>query len=412
MRSLLFPPDATRRDWAFDIALAASVALAQIAVSLWLGETYGTRTLWGLAMCLMLCFTLGLRRHSPLLALAAASVLGLAHLVLLNHPTPALAVVPLISFAVARWVPGLASRSVLAVGFVASVAAPVRWFGTGGYIRVAEGASVLAFTFGCLCFAAVVTPYILGRRSRETDEATAQALDAARERYAAASIEREQQMRLVEGNARATIARELHDVVAHSLSIMIVQAEGGRALATKNPDAAARALDTIAEVGRESLTEMRRIVGVLRSGVSVDAEADFSPAPSLAEVPALVARTNGIADLRVTGTPRPVSPALELTAFRVVQEALTNVIKHAGPDAHAHVELRYGPTRLEVEIVDDGEGFDDEAAGGNGLVGMRERVASMGGTLWTGPLQTSAEPRGYRVYASLPARPADERGRP
>jgi DNA-binding NarL/FixJ family response regulator len=125
------------------------------------------------------------------------------------------------------------------------------------------------------------------------------------------------------------IARELHDIVAHSLSVMIVQAEGGRAAATRKPEVAAEALDTIAETGREALHEMRRIVGVLRAGPNEE-PASYAPAPTLEEIPDMVARTSDRITLVVQGNPQPVSQALALTAYRVTQEALTNFLKHAG----------------------------------------------------------------------------------
>lgn len=413
-RDAIFPAGATRRDWLVDATLAATLALAQLASGRLLGAAYVPQTPWEGLVCLAMVAALVFRRHAPLLAFALVALFGVAHLSTLNHPTFSLVAVPLVAYAVPRWVPGPLARAVLVVGAAASVAGPYRWFwAPDGYLsggRGYEGAQngVLAFTFACLCFGAVATPYVLGRRAAEGEDARARELETERERFARAAVEREQRARLDEASTRAQIARELHDVVAHSLSIMIVQAEGGRALARKNPDAAGHALDTIAEVGRESLQEMRRIVGVLRGS---PAGADFAPAPRLADIPDLVHRTSELADLRVDGTPGAVSPALELTVYRVVQEALTNVLKHAGPDAHAHVALRYSPAGIAVEVLDDGVGTRGVPADapGNGLRGMRERVAAMGGALTAGP---RADAPGFAVRATLPLSPDAAGARP
>ncbi len=399
-RDLLFPPGATKRDWAVDCAVATTLAVAQVAGGQVLGDAYATMTRWELFVCLGMAGVLVFRRHSPLLTLGLVTIFGIAHLSALNHPTVSLAAVPLASYAVARWVPGLASRVTLVVGLAASLLGPHRWFlDQRAYLPFSAQSGVLFFTFACLCFGAVATPYIIGRRVLEGEDARTRDLEAERERFARATHAREQQARLAEAATRTMIARELHDVVAHSLSIMIIQAEGGRAIARKNPDAATAALDTIADVGRESLHEMRRIVGVLRGGTP----ADYAPAPTLADIPDLVARTSDRATLTVTGEPQHRTPALELTLYRVVQEALTNFLKHAGPNAHAGVALTYTATRMSAEITDDGRGLPPDAdapeAGGNGLRGMAERVASMGGVLEAGP---RADGPGFRVSASLP----------
>ena len=154
-------------------------------------------------------------------------------------------------------------------------------------------------------------------------------------------------------------------------------------------------LDTIAETGREALLEMRRIVGVLRQ----DTDAEFSPSPGLIEIPDLVEKSGAKVELRVTGAEPVVSQTLGLVVYRVVQEALTNVLKHAGPSAHATVDLTYSPTAIHVEILDDGYGDAVQGDGrGHGLQGMRERVTSMGGQLSAGPRKEG----GFCVIANLP----------
>jgi signal transduction histidine kinase len=199
---------------------------------------------------------------------------------------------------------------------------------------------------------------------------------------------------------RRRIARELHDVVAHHVSVMGVLATGARRLLRRDPDTTDEALGTIEETSRTTLREMRRLLDVLRT----DAEptADLAPQPGLAGIEALVeqVREAGLpVSLRVDGQPTRLDPGVALTIYRIVQEALTNALKHAGP-ATAEVRLRFGVHALSVEVADTGRGPRlNGAALGHGLVGMRERVALYGGTLRTG----SRTGGGYRVYAKIPA---------
>nr|WP_281353563.1 sensor histidine kinase [Phytoactinopolyspora mesophila] len=217
-------------------------------------------------------------------------------------------------------------------------------------------------------------------------------------------VEREQEARLAAADERARIAREMHDVVAHSLSVVIAQADGGRYAANDDPKAAVRACTTISQTGRSALTEMRRLLGVLRTE-----DGDVrAPAPGLANLDDLVA---GIQDsglpvrFTTTGTVRPVSSGIELAIYRIVQEALTNVLKHAGPDATAEVRLDWTPAGLLLSITDDGRGaaadssLRNEAAGaGNGIPGMSERAALYGGKLQAGPVLGG----GFVVRARIP----------
>jgi Signal transduction histidine kinase len=199
---------------------------------------------------------------------------------------------------------------------------------------------------------------------------------------------------------RQRIAREMHDIVAHGLSVMIVQADGARFAAPSDPEAATTALATIAATGRSSLAEMRRLLSVLRDDTAPLPEA---PQPGLRDITALV-RTMAETGREVRLTVRGDVPddaggdAVGLTAYRTVQEALTNVMKHAGDDATAWVTLTVEPRQVVVEVLDDGPGGDAELGSGHGLRGMAERVEMVGGHLHTG-----ADPRGgFRVLATLP----------
>jgi signal transduction histidine kinase len=206
---------------------------------------------------------------------------------------------------------------------------------------------------------------------------------------------------------RARIARELHDVVAHHVSVMTVQAGAARRILDRDPDSAREALSTIEGLGRTALSEMRRIVGVLRTERDPDhAGRELSPQPGLHEIGGLIDRvreTGLMVQLWIEGEPRTLSPGVDLAVYRLVQEALTNTLKHAGPQARAWVRIHYAAQGVNVEIEDDGRGA---AAGlpangenrGHGLVGMRERVALYGGDLRIGP-RTGG---GFEVRARFP----------
>lgn len=203
------------------------------------------------------------------------------------------------------------------------------------------------------------------------------------------------------GDERRRIARELHDVVAHHVAVMGVLATGARRAAAREPAAAESALATIEETGRTALREMRRLLDVLRS--ESEPAGELAPQPGLAAIGALVeqVREAGLpVTLVIEDEPGPLDPGVALSVYRLVQEALTNVLKHAGPAA-AQVRIGQDQTFLFVEVVDTGHGPAPDPAGGpgHGLVNMRERVTVYGGTLWTGPRPGG----GFRVYAKIPA---------
>jgi signal transduction histidine kinase len=210
---------------------------------------------------------------------------------------------------------------------------------------------------------------------------------------------REQDARRAIAEERARIARELHDVVAHSVSVMTVQTSAVRRLLTPEQEKERHALLTVEQTGREALAEMRRLVGVLRSD---DHEAPaLAPQPGLAEVGTLVAhaKETGLqVDLQIEGQPVRLPAGIDLTAYRLVQEGLTNAIKHASAE-HAEVCVRYASGHVEVEVVDDGRGVNGRSSsGGHGLLGMRERVSIYRGDLDVGPRAEG----GFRLRARLP----------
>ncbi|MES9540076.1 MULTISPECIES: sensor histidine kinase [unclassified Actinomadura] len=209
---------------------------------------------------------------------------------------------------------------------------------------------------------------------------------------------------------RSRIARELHDVVAHHVSVMTVQAGAARRIIDRDPGSAREAMSTIEEVGRTALSEMRRIVGVLRTDRDTERPGrELAPQPGLGDLGELLehVRETGLSvQLWMEGEARPPSPGVDVAAFRLIQEALTNTLKHAGPQARAWVRLYYGDRDLTVEIEDDGRGTATFMAGngdnpGHGLVGMYERVALYGGELKIGPRVGG----GFGVRARFPLEP-------
>ena len=219
-----------------------------------------------------------------------------------------------------------------------------------------------------------------------------------RERAERLEREREANARAAVAEERTRIAREMHDVVAHSLSVMVVQAEAAEEMIGIDPERARKPLSAVQETGRTALTELRRMLGVLRE---IDEGPDLAPQPGLAGLDALVAhvRDAGLpVTVRVEGEPRPLSPTGDLQAYRIVQEALTNTLKHAGP-ARAEVLVRYEPDEVVLEVTDDGRGYDPATDGrGHGLIGMRERVAVCGGEMRAGRRPQG----GFEVVARLP----------
>jgi signal transduction histidine kinase len=205
----------------------------------------------------------------------------------------------------------------------------------------------------------------------------------------------EERVRTATAQERTRIARELHDAVAHAMSVMVIQAEGADELLTRDPERARVALGRIQDTGRNGLSEMRRLLDVLRQDEAT-ALAPQRGIPALEPLVADVCAAGLPVELTVIGTPRSVSAGVDISAYRIVQEALTNAMKHACASA-VSVHVRYGE-QLELEVSDDGVGVVGRSADGHGLLGMRERAALFGGTLDAGP----AAGGGFRVRATLP----------
>ena len=225
------------------------------------------------------------------------------------------------------------------------------------------------------------------------------------ERARRLEVERDQQARLAAAAERTRIAREMHDIIGHNLSVITGLADGGRYAAARSPERAAQALDAIGTTSREALAELRRLLGVLREDPATGTDAVRDPQPSLADLDTLLAGVTdaGLPVRAVTagapgrGTP-PLSAGAQLTVYRCVQEALTNTLRHAGAGATASVLLAYGEGELTVEVTDSGTGGPAVPGTGQGLTGMRERAALYDGTLEAGPLPAG----GWRILLRLP----------
>lgn len=245
-------------------------------------------------------------------------------------------------------------------------------------------------------FIATLIGITVGNRRRYTDALIARAHDLARER--------DQQTQLVAAAERARIAREMHDIVSHGLTVMITLAEGSAATAERDPVRAAQTMRNVSEAGRDALGEMRRMLGVLNQ--ATDDEAGRSPQPDIAGIPDLVDgfREAGLPVSLTTVGALIAGPALELAVFRVVQEGLTNVLRHAGAPHRVDVRIEHRDRTVDITVDDDGEATLSRMSGsGRGLAGLRERVALYGGTLDAGPRPG----RGWRLHAVLRTEPID-----
>lgn len=329
------------------------------------------------------------RRRHPwpvFLVVAAASALQAA---LYDEPTVGQLAFPVAVYSVARWAPRWQGVAALLVGYAGALVAATRWlFGFGAGDLTPGNLAPYTVTIGAIVTAAWALGWAAQSRERYVASLVARAEQA--ERMA------EREVELAARDERSRIAREMHDVVAHGLSVIVVQADGARYAAAKDPAVAVGTLETISAAGREALTEMRRLLGLLREG-----DTGVAPQPGLDDVRHLVDEARA-AGTRVTADlPEPapdVPDGVGLAAYRIVQEALTNVRKHAGPDAAVDVRVAVGAA-VVIDVRDDGRGAAAHADGrGLGLVGMRERAAVHGGTLEAGP----APGGGFAVSARLP----------
>ncbi|WP_353708668.1 sensor histidine kinase [Cellulosimicrobium sp. ES-005] len=435
-------------DLTVTLVLAVVFVPASAAFSSAGASGVGTSGGWAAFWAALLLAPLPWRRSNPLASSITVYSVALVHLLagyFLIFPADFAVLVALYSVTVygPRW----AHRTAIVSSLVGAVVLGVALGLMSG--RLTDLATMVFFTsaFGGMTFLAVWAFGLVRRSRRET-------IAALVDRAERLEVERDQQAQIATAAERARIAREMHDIVAHSLSVIIAQADGGRYAAAHDPDAATRALATVSETGRTALADMRRLLGVLRTeqprvaappGAAVGpggtlalpgrgpvgappagspygpaapghpapasgatAALERAPQPDTADLETLVAQVRD-SGMRVSfvrvGQARPLPPGAGLTVYRVCQEALTNVLKHAGPDPEVTVVVRWGATTLDLEVEDDGRGASAAAAahqearpGGYGVLGMRERAALFGGSVQVGPRPGG----GFRVHLRIP----------
>jgi signal transduction histidine kinase len=374
-----------RYPWLLDIGVAAAVALVSLPAMVRTDEDRP----WVWALDVALVVPLIWRRKAPVAVFAVLAVVGLVQWAAGVHLGADVALLVAL-YTIAAYRPrrmALAAGAVLGVG---AVLAATR-FAPAGDDVVAS----LIFLSGLVVAAFFIGTSVQNRRAY---------LAALVERANWLERERDAEARLAAVAERASIARELHDTVAHSLTVVITLAEAASATVPADPAAAQGAMGQVATTGRDALTEMRRLLGVLRAdetGAPADA-ADRAPAPGLDRIDELIgsARAAGLpVRLTVSGRPRRLPSTMDITAYRTVQESLTNALRHAAEPTKVQVELRWSDARLAIDVTDDGRPAGRRApGGGHGLTGMRERLAVFGGSLSTGPGTNG----GWHVAAVLP----------
>jgi signal transduction histidine kinase len=370
---------------AADAVLAIAVFLATVFVTEGPGDALAIRTIGDVPIPALLDFAVASaalywRRRAPLIVLGVALTAWAA--------------------TIGSGYADLGGVAIIALYSVGRYATEERW----GLVGVAAAIVVLNVDgltdpapWGEAAFGGVVmfAAWYVGRRLRLRQERATQLL---REQAAEA--------RRIVTEERTRIARELHDVVAHRVSLMTVQAGAARAVAAEDPAGALRAMGAVEEAGRQALGELRHLLGVLRPETDLDG---LGPQPGLADLPRLAEQIRGAGvdvSLATEGVPAELPARVDLFAYRIVQEALTNVLKHAGPGARTQVRLSTDRSGIVIEVLDDGHGavvmagsgVDPGSPRGHGIVGMRERALLLGGTLDAGPRPGG----GFRVVAHLP----------
>ena len=348
-----------------------------------------------LPLMLLIVVPVAFRRRNPVLAFYIAIAAGADQVLSGVHPAGADLAIVVLLYTLAAYRPRRESVAGLAVCLAGSAVAVTAWL-PGGQRWLTQIAAASVIFGGSSLIAWVLGDSMRYRRAYYL---------ALEDRAARLERERDAQAKVAAAAERARIARELHDVVAHNVSVMVVQADGARYALDAEPERARQALGTIAATGRQALAEMRRLLGVLRSG---DEQAQLAPLPGIDQLRDLLEQTRAAGrtvSFTLDGPPRALPEGVGLAAYRVVQESLTNTRKHGGIGASVAVSLQYQPDALVVQVTDNGRGAaaaDDGA--GHGLTGMRERVGIYGGSVQAGPRPAG----GYQVTATLPLGPAGQ----
>jgi signal transduction histidine kinase len=377
----------TRRNWAFDIAVALLVGVLGQLEAWWaMGSTHRQGPHWAQALLYAVtALLLVWRRVRPIEVLVAIVVVSAIEFAVVGSPEGAGVLLPsaVAVYTVARREEPRRSWWGLLLGFV-------YWLAWSTLDPMSEGATLTERLLVLVWLAPFVIAWLLGALVRITALYTEQR-----------RLTRQQSASRAVAEERNRIARELHDVIGHSVSVMTVQASAVRRRLTPDQEAERAALETVEGVGREALAEMRRMVGVLRQEGE---QAELEPPPGLDQVERLAEkfRASGLpVEVRVSGAAQALAPGLDLTAYRLVQEGLTNTLRHARNPRHAEVAIDYREDELQLAVRDDGQDPGTQvppAEAGNGLLGMRERVAVYGGEL----IARSRPEGGFELMATLP----------
>ncbi len=336
----------------------------------------------------LLCYQFGLvlplvwRRRAPAAVFAVVAAVAFAQWLFAGQALPGDVALLAALYTVAAHCPRRRTLVAFAVLAAGNLLAVIRWAGSEHGVKSFVGLCGLALAAG------TIGANMRNRRAY---------LAALEDRAARLERERDQRAQLAVAGERARIAREMHDIVTHSLSVMVALADGAAFAAARAPDKAAAAMEQVSGTGRQALTDMRRFLGVLRAD---EPDALRHPQPGIGQLDGLAAQVRAVGlpvRLRVDGDVASVPAAAQLTVYRLVQEALTNTLKHAAAGARASVRVSCPGDRVEVEVRDDGQPVPSSGEGGHGIDGMRDRVAAYGGQVEAGPLPGG----GWRVAACL-----------
>ncbi|HSC02690.1 MAG TPA: sensor histidine kinase [Solirubrobacteraceae bacterium] len=377
-----------RHPWWTDSLLAALLTVVSVTSAI-VSEKHAGH-LFPVLEVILVPFTtapIALRRYRPLAVLAITTSAGVVILIFTSQAQFPVGVLVALYTVASRCERPVSIRAAEWVALPIAVGVTVSSGGHPG--RVIPELAVFAIAW-------VLGDNIRTRRAYLAElEARAERLEREREEKAERAVIEE----------RTRIARELHDVIAHNVSVMVVQASAGEELFDSNPERARESLSAVASTGRAALAELRRLLGVIRAEENLESGAAYTPQPGieyLEELIRQVKETGLTVELSVLGQPRELPEGVGLCAYRIIQEALTNTLKHAGA-SRADVSVRYVEDALELQVLDDGRGVPagngDGEPGGHGLIGMRERVALFGGELTARPRSSE---HGYEVRARLP----------
>jgi signal transduction histidine kinase len=376
------------------LALAfTAAALGTVAERVGEKDAYRNDDAFGIVLLLLQTLPIAVRSVAPLAALTVSVSAISAHIALGYEGIPAGTFAGLVI---------LYSAASLTDARQGALAALMTFAGITIYFTTDRGNPSLAAAIST--YATYAVGWGLGTYARSRREYT----NVVEERASLLEREREVRAREAVADERARIARELHDIVGHALNLIVIQSGGAQRVFDSKPDLARDSLVSIESTSRQALVDMERMLEMLRDAQPPGEE--LGPQPGLGDVDRLATQVTEAGlpvSVSVEGTPVTLAPSIDLSAYRIIQEALTNALKHAGP-AQASVTVRYAPHELQLEITDDGRGAarvrSDSDRGGRGLIGMKERVAVFGGELSVGPRPEG----GYRVHVRLPIGGASE----